>query len=142
LRLRWDMAQIDGKRAALLVKLHPDVLHLIAADARFLIEAHWSESPDSRPVWMTERWLCAVPSSMLPKKVLKALGGKNRRKSTLAEQLELLNDEALSVTDGVALPNASTAPPKSVVVPIVADASSPTELPPPGFLAVGPTAGA
>jgi hypothetical protein len=79
---------------------------------------------------------------MLPKKVLNALGGKHRRKSTLAEQLELLNDEALSVPDGVALPNASTAPPKSVVVPIVADATSPTELPPPGFLAVGPTSGA
>jgi hypothetical protein len=141
-RLRWDMAQIDGKRAALLVKLHPDVLHLIAADARLLIAAHWRESPDDRPAWMTERWLRAVPSSMLPKKVLRALGGKHRRRSSLVEQFELLNDKVPAVPDPVALPDASVAPPESVAVPIVVDATSPTELPPPGFLAVGPTAGA
>jgi hypothetical protein len=135
--LRWKAAQSDEKRAALLVKLHPDVLRLIAADARLFIAAHWRESPDDRPAWMTERWLRAVPSSMLPKKVLTALGGKHRRRSTLVEQLELLNDKVTAVPDRADLPDASAAPPESVVV----DAASSTESPQPELLAVVPTAG-
>jgi hypothetical protein len=74
---------------------------------------------------------------MLPKKVLEALGGKHRRKSTLTEQLELLNDNVPPVPDPVATPDASAAPPESVVV----DAASSTESPPPELLAVMPTAG-
>jgi hypothetical protein len=135
--LKWKAAQSDEKKAALLVKLHPDVLRLIAADARLFIAAHWRESPDDRPAWMTERWLRAVPSSMLPKEVHRALGGKHRRRSTLVEQLELLNDKVPAVPDLVALPDASAAPPDSVVV----DAASSTESPPPELLAVVPTAG-
>jgi hypothetical protein len=136
-RLKWNAAQSDEKRAALLVKLHPDVLRLIAADARLFIAAHWRESPDDRPAWMTERWLRAAPSSVLPNKVLRALGGKHRRRSTLTEQLELLNDKVPPVPDRAALPDASAAPPESVVV----DAASLTESPPPELLAVVPTAG-
>jgi hypothetical protein len=135
--LKWKEVQSDEKRAALLVKLHPDVLRLIAADARLFIGAHWRESPDDRPAWMTERWLRAVPSSMLPKKVLRVLGGKHRRRSTLTEQLELLKDKVPAVPDPVALPDASAARPESVVV----DAASSTESPPPELLAVVPTAG-
>jgi hypothetical protein len=116
---------------------HPGVLRLIAADARLFIGAHWRESPDDRPAWMTERWLRAVPSSMLPKKVLTALGGKHRRRSTLTEQLELLNDKVPPVPDPATLPITSAAPPESVVV----DAASSTESPPPELLAVVPTAG-
>jgi hypothetical protein len=111
----------------MLVKLHPDVLRLVAADGRLFIGAHWRESPDDRPAWMTERWLRAVPSSMLPKDVRRALGGKHRRRSTLVEQLELLNDKVPAVPDPVARPDASAAPPESVVV----DAASSTESPPP-----------
>ena len=74
---------------------------------------------------------------MLPKKVLTALGGKHRRRSTLTEQLELLNDKVPPVPDPVATPDASAAPPESVVV----DAASSTESPLPELLAVVPTAG-
>jgi hypothetical protein len=124
-RLKWEAAQSDEKRAALLVKLHPAVLRLVEADARLFIEAHWEEGQDDRPAWMTDRWLSGVPSSMLPKQALQALGGKHRRKSTLPEQLALLSDKA--VPDPVAVPIAVQ--PESVVVPIAVrnDAVSPTE---------------
>jgi hypothetical protein len=74
---------------------------------------------------------------MLPKNVLRALGGKHRRRSTLTEQLELLNDKVPAVPDLADRPDASAAPPESVVV----DAASSTESPPPALLAVVPTAG-
>ena len=74
---------------------------------------------------------------MLTNKALTALGGKHRRRSTLTEQLELLNFKVPAVPDPVALPEASAAPPESVVV----DAASSTESPPPELLAVVPTAG-
>jgi hypothetical protein len=74
---------------------------------------------------------------MLPKKVLRALGGKHRRRSTLVEQLELLNVKVRAVPDPVALPDASAARPECVVV----DAVSSTESPPSELLAVVPTAG-
>jgi hypothetical protein len=111
-RLQWEAAESDAKRARLLVKLHPAVLRLISADARLWIEAHWRECSDDRPSWMTDRWLRSVPNSMLPKKVLKALGGKSRRRSTLKEELELLSDHALptpgpATLDAYAVPSDS-----------------------------------
>jgi hypothetical protein len=93
-KLRWEVAQSDERRAALLAKLHPSALRATAPYARTFVAAYWSDSPDDRPAWMTDRWLRAVPSSMLPNEVLKALGGKLRRRSTLLETLELLNDKA------------------------------------------------
>jgi hypothetical protein len=132
---RWRVLS-DEKRAAALVKMHPDVLRLIAADARLFIEAHWSQLPNDRPAWMNERWLRAVPSSVLPRKVLKAIGGKRRRRSTLAEQIELLNAKDHPVPDPVILSNVHISPPDSVVV----EAASPTALSAREFLAVGPTA--
>ena len=81
-------------------------------------------------------WLCAVPSSMLPKKALKALGHKDRRKSMPAELLELMTDKVLLVPGTpVTTSSASAAPSNAVVV----DAESLTELP--ELLAVVPTAG-
>ena len=50
-----------------------------------------------------------MPNSMLPKKVLKALGGKSRRRSTLKEGLELLSDHALP-TPGAATLDAYAVP--------------------------------
>jgi hypothetical protein len=134
-RLKWDAAQSDEKRAAMLVKLHPDVLRLVAADARLWIESQWRESPDGRPAWMTERWFRAVPNSMLSKNVLKALGSKRRRRSTLVEQLEQLNDTALPDPNPVTLPNVIAASPDSIVV----DAASSAESPAPELLAVVPS---
>ena len=83
---------------------------------------------------MNDRWLRAVPSSILPKKVLIALGGKHRRKSSLAERLELASDKAVTVPDpGTLL--AEAVPSDSVV----ADATSSAERPALELLAVVPT---
>ena len=93
---------------------------------------HWDASPDDRPEWMNDRWLRAVPSSILPKKVLIALGGKHRRKSSLAERLELASDKAVP-DPGTLL--AEAVPSDSVV----ADATSSAERPALELLAVVPT---
>jgi hypothetical protein len=136
-RLKWEAAQSDERRAGLLVKLHPAVLRLIAADARLFIEARWRQLPGDRPAWMADRWLRGVPSSMLPKKVPNALCGKHRRKSSLAEQLELLNGKALSQPHPVAHSNGGAVQHESVV----ANPVSRNERPAPELLAVVPTAG-
>ena len=105
---------------------------------------HASKTPAaralSRRACVAERtvchWLCAVPSSMLPKTALKALGRKDHRKSMPAELLELMTDKVLLVPGTPATTsNASAAPSNAVVV----DAESLTELP--ELLAVVPTAG-
>jgi hypothetical protein len=132
-QIRWDV-QSEEKRAAVLVKMHPDLLRLVASNARLWIGMHWDASPDDRPEWMNDRWLRAVPSSILPKKVLIALGGKHRRKSSLAERLELASDKAVSVPDPVTL-LAEAVPSDSVV----ADATSSAERPALELLAVVPT---
>jgi hypothetical protein len=59
---------------------------------------------------MTDRWLRTVPNSMLPKKVWKALGGKGRRRSTVAETLaltvELISDKSGQPSDSGGSPGA------------------------------------
>jgi hypothetical protein len=135
-KLKWEAAENDEKRAALLVKLHPAVLRLITTNARLWIEAHWRECPDDRPMWMSSRWLRAVPSSMLPKKVLQALGGKHRRRSTLTERLELLGPGDVAVPGPVAL---STFAVSSDSDGIVVDGTSSTEGPAPELLTVVPS---
>jgi hypothetical protein len=73
---------------------------------------------------------------MLPKKALKALGHKDRRKSMPAELLELMTDKVLLVPGTPATTSSASAAPSNAVV---VDAESLTELP--ELLAVVPTAG-
>jgi hypothetical protein len=59
--------------------------------------------PDlTKPDWLTDRWLRAVPSWILPQQVLTELGGKHRRRSTLKEQLQMLGSR--QVADDAAVP--------------------------------------
>jgi hypothetical protein len=71
----------------LLVKVHPSLLRLIAPEARVWIEKNWERWTKDKPDFFTDRWKRGLPDSILAQQVRKQLGGENRRRSTLSEQL-------------------------------------------------------
>jgi hypothetical protein len=86
-RVRWDAQPDEQRRAMLLVRVHPSLLRLVAPEARIWIQSNWARWSNAPPEWFTDRWKRALPDSVLSQEALKSLGGKNRRRSTLAEQL-------------------------------------------------------
>jgi hypothetical protein len=86
-RVKWDGRPDERRRAMLLVKVHPSLLRLIAPEARIWIEQNWARWTKDKPDWFTDRWKRGLPDSVLTQQVRKRLGGENRRRSTLAEQL-------------------------------------------------------
>ncbi len=86
-RVKWD-GQLDERlRAMILVKVHPSLLRLIAPEARIWIEKNWKRWTKDKPDWFTDRWKRGLPNSVLSQQMRKQLGGENRRRSTLSEQL-------------------------------------------------------
>jgi hypothetical protein len=86
-RVKWDGQPDEQRRAMLLVKVHPSLLRLIAPEARIWIDQNWKRWTKDKPDWFTDRWKRGLPDSVLPRQVRKRLGGENRRRSTLSEQL-------------------------------------------------------
>jgi hypothetical protein len=87
-RVRWDGQADESARAQLLVSKHPALLRLIAPEARIWIEANWDKWTNAtKPDWFTDDWKRQLQDSVLSQKSLKALGGKSRRRTTLAEDL-------------------------------------------------------
>jgi hypothetical protein len=86
-RVKWDGQPDERLRAMLLVKVHPSVLRLIAPEARVWIGTNWARWTKDKPDWFTDRWKRGLPDSVLTQQVRMRLGGENRRRSTLAEQL-------------------------------------------------------
>jgi hypothetical protein len=112
-RVKWDKQSDERLRAMLLVRVHPSLLRLIAFEARIWIGNNWKRWTKDKPEWFTDRWKRGLPDSVLPQQALKELGGKNRRRSTAAEQLGLVED---IMDENV------SAPPAVVVVPATGDA--------------------
>ena len=71
----------------LLVKVHPSLLRLIAPEARVWIDQKWERWTKDKPDWFTDRWKRGLHDSVLSLHVRNRLGGENRRRSTLSEQL-------------------------------------------------------
>jgi hypothetical protein len=92
----------------LLVKVHPSVLRLIAPEARIWVDQNWKRWTKDKPDWFTDRWKRGLPDSVLPQQVRKQLGGENRRRSTLSEQLGV-GDDPQSPTAVVAPASAAAA---------------------------------
>jgi hypothetical protein len=67
-------------------------LRLIAPEARIWIEKSWKRWTKDKPDWFTDRWKRGLPDSVLPQQVRNQLGGENRRRSTLSEQLGVGDD--------------------------------------------------
>jgi len=86
-RVKWGGQPDERLRAMLLVKVHPSLLRLIAPEARIWIGKNWARWTKDKPDWFTDRWKRGLPNSVLTPLVRKQLGGENRRRSTLAEQL-------------------------------------------------------
>ena len=86
-RVKWDGQPDEQRRAMLLVKVHPSLLRLIAPEARVWIEKNWKRWTKDKPDWFTDRWRRGLPDSVLSQQVRRQLGGENRRRSTLSEQL-------------------------------------------------------
>jgi hypothetical protein len=86
-RVKWEGQPDERLRAMLLVKVHPSLLRLIAPEARVWIEQNWKRWTKDKPDWFTDRWKRGLPDTVLSQQALKELGGKNRRRSTLSEQL-------------------------------------------------------
>jgi hypothetical protein len=89
-RVKWDGPDFqpdEQRRAMLLVKVHPSLLRLIAPEARIWIGKNWARWTKDKPDWFTDRWKRGLPDSVLSQQVRKQLGGANRRRSTLSEQL-------------------------------------------------------
>jgi hypothetical protein len=86
-RVKWDGQPDEQRRAMLLVKVHPSVLRLIAPEARIWIEQNWKRWTKDNPDWFTDRWKRGLPDSVMSQQVRKQLGGENRRRSSLREQL-------------------------------------------------------
>ena len=91
-RVKWDGQPDERLRAMLLVKVHPSLLRLIAPEARIWIEKNWKRWTKDMPNFFTDRWKCGLPDSVLPQQALAELGCKNRRRSSLAEQLGVGDD--------------------------------------------------
>ena len=91
-RVKWDGQPDERLRAMLLVKVHPSLLRLIAHEARMWIEQNWKRWTRDKPDWFTDRWKRGLPESVLSQQALAELGGENRRRSSLAEQLGVGDD--------------------------------------------------
>jgi hypothetical protein len=111
-RVKWDGQPDERLRAMLLVKVHPSLLRLIAPEARIWIEKNWKRWTKDKPDWFTDRWKRGLPDSVLTQQVRKQLGGENRRRSTLAEQLGVADDTPPAVSAG----NAGVAAPAADIV--------------------------
>jgi hypothetical protein len=96
----------------LLVKVHPLLLRLIAPEARIWIDQNWKRWTKDKPDWFTDRWKRGLPDSVLPQQVRKRLGGENRRRSSLSEQLGVADDTPRAV-----LANNAEAPAADIVAP-------------------------
>jgi hypothetical protein len=107
-RVKWDGEPDELRRAMLLVKVHPSLLRLIAPEARIWIEQNWKRWRKDKPDWFTDRWKRGLPDSVLMQQVRKELGGQNRRRSTLSEQLGA-GDDPQSPTAVVAPSSAAAA---------------------------------
>jgi hypothetical protein len=90
-RVRWDGQAGVEERAMLLVSVHPSLLRLVAADAAEWLEDNWDTwtREDTPADWLTDEWKRALPDSVISQKTLQALGGKTRRRTTLAMRLRL-----------------------------------------------------
>jgi hypothetical protein len=86
-RVKWDEQLVEKLRAMLLVKVHPSLLRLVVPEARIWIQQNWKTWTKDKPSWFTDRWKRGLPDSVLSHQALKELGGQNRRRSTLREQL-------------------------------------------------------
>ncbi len=86
-RVKWDGQPNERLRAMLLVEMHPSLLRLVAPEARIWIQSNWARWSKDPPEWLDDRWKRGLPSEVLSQGTIKELGGKNRRLSTLAEQL-------------------------------------------------------
>ena len=71
------------------MKVHPSLLPLVAPEVRIWIQSNWAWWSHDPPDWFDDLWKRGLPSEVLSREALKELGGKNRRRSTLAEQLGL-----------------------------------------------------
>jgi hypothetical protein len=91
-RVKWDGQPDERLRVMLLVKVHPSLLRLIAPEARIWIGKNWARWAKDKPDWFTDRWQCGLPDSVLTPLLRKQLGGENRRRSTLAEQLGVADE--------------------------------------------------
>jgi hypothetical protein len=91
-RVKWDGQPDERLRAMLLVKVHPSLLRLIASEARIWIDQNWTSWTKDKPDFFTDRWKRGLPDSVLSQQVRKQLGGENRRRSTLSEQLGVGDD--------------------------------------------------
>jgi hypothetical protein len=111
-RVKWDGQPDERLRAMLLVKVHPSLLRLIAPEARIWIEQNWKRWTKDKPDWFTDRWKRGLPDSVLSQQALAELGGENRRRSTLAEQLGVADDTPAAVSAG----NAGVAAPAADIV--------------------------
>jgi hypothetical protein len=107
-RVKWDGQPDERLRAMLLVKVHPSLLRLIAPEARIWIDQNWKRWTKDKPNWFTDRWKRGLPDSVLSQQVRMQLGGENRRRSTLSEQLGVGVDPQ-SPTAGVAPASAAIA---------------------------------
>jgi hypothetical protein len=96
-RVKWDGQPDEQRRAMLLVKVHPSLLRLIAPEARTWIENNWQRWTKDKPDWFTDWWKRALPDSVLSQQALKELGGENRRRTTLSEQLGVADDTVSAV---------------------------------------------
>jgi hypothetical protein len=122
-RVKWDGQPDEQRRAMLLVKVHPSLLRLIAPEARIWIEQNWKRWTKDKPDWFTDRWKRGLADSVLPQQVRKQLGGENRRRSTLSEQLGA-GDEPKSPTVAVAPASAAAAASASSNAPVHTDSDS------------------
>ena len=91
-RVKWDGQPDERLRAMILVKVHPSLLRLIAPEARKWIEENWKRWTRDKPDWFNDKWKRGLPDCVLSQQALKELGGKVRRRSSLAEQLRLGRD--------------------------------------------------
>jgi hypothetical protein len=115
-RVKWDGQPDEQRRAMLLMKVHPSLLRLIAGapEARIWIDQNWKRWTKDKPDWFTDRWKRGLPDSVLSQQALKELGGKNRRRSSLSEQLGVrVGDDAPNALDQVELCRA----PRKLAVP-------------------------
>ncbi len=103
-RVKWDGQPDEKRRAMLLVKVHPSLLRLVAPEARIWIQSNWARWSKDPPEWLDDRWKRGLPSVVLSQEALKELGGKNRRRSTLAEQLGLVDVASSTLKAIVAAP--------------------------------------
>jgi hypothetical protein len=86
-RVKWDGQADERLRALLLVKVHPSLLRLVFPEARIWIAKNWKRWSADSPDFFNDRWKRGLPDTLLSRQVLKELGGQNRRRSTLSEQL-------------------------------------------------------